>query len=77
MLTHFINSLVFTISTTITYLKDKSKVTNWIQFVEYCIQRHTDDEYSTKIGEEFAQIISVIKNASRGTMYEKIIIDIN
>ncbi len=70
MLTHFINSLVYTISFTISYFKDKDKTTNWIKFVAYCIQRHTDDEYSTKIGEEFAQIISIIKNASRGKVYE-------
>ena len=70
MLTHFIKSLVYTISNTIVYFFDKTKTTNWIQFVEYCIQRHTDDEYSTKIGEEFAQIILIIKNASRGTMYK-------
>ena len=76
MLTHFINSLVYTISNTIIYFLDKTKTTNWIQFVEYCIQRHTDDEYSTKIGEEFAQIISIIKNATRGTNLEKII-DVN
>ena len=73
MLTHFINSLVYTISNTFDYFYDKTKVTNWIQFVEYCIQRYTDDEYSTKIGEEFAQIISIIKNATRGTSFEQII----
>ncbi len=73
MLTHFINSLVYTVAETIRYFNDKTKTTNWIQFVQYCIQRHTDEEYTTKIGEEFAQIISMINNASRGTVYSKII----
>ena len=73
MLTHFINSLVYTISFTILYFKDKDKTKNWIKFVEYCIQGHTDDEYSIKITKDFALIISIIKNASRGTRIEKII----
>ncbi len=64
MLTHFINSLVYTFSGAVRYFKDNTKISNWIQFVQYCIQRHTDDEYSNKIGEEFAQIISNIKNAT-------------
>ena len=76
MLTHFINSLVYTFSGAVRYFKDNTKISNWIQFVQYCIQRHTDDEYSTKIGEEFAQIISIIKNLSRGTAFENFI-DIN
>ncbi len=73
MFTHFINSLVYTVANIIRYFDDKTKTTNWIQFVQYCIQRHTDEEYSTKIGQEFSQIISNIQNASRGTYLEKVI----
>ncbi len=57
MLTHFINSLVYTIGMTVVYFFDKNKTKHWIQLVEKCIERHTDKQYATQIGNELAQII--------------------